>query len=117
MITSSPLLHVSPAQGSPAIPWANLARTADLQRRHGACSPTEDTGGALQMLMAELIKGRQGVRPAEPLPVESQEGRRSWLIEAWTFPDFHVVEIATARLDSAHESWSTKFEFVPVALR
>lgn len=119
MVKTSPITSRQPAtaQTSPAIPWANLARATDLHHRHRTSGNFGDQGDAMQALMQELTKCNRGVKPEKPLPVTSRDGHRSWILEGWALPGFFVVEIASARMGSACEGWTTRYEFIPMVLR
>jgi len=118
MITSSPLIWIPMSQVSPPSTWADLARAIERRRRHRAAG--EVPAGqehVMQALMEALVRGLEGVRPEEPLEVQSGGAGRSFLVEAWTFPGFHVVQIASKGVGSAQDEWTTRHEFVPLALR
>lgn len=120
MVNSSPVLAKKRSTGriSPATSWADIARAVNRNRRHRAAAGGKpaDWDYALQAVMAELVRGRTGVKPEEPLPVEPKDGRRSWLVEAWTFPGFHVLEIASTKAGDVSEEWESRYEFLPLAL-
>lgn len=120
MLKSSPVLAKTRSTGriSPATSWADIARAVNRNRRHRAAAGGKpaDWDYALQALMAELVRGRTGVKPEVPLPVEPKDGRRSWLVEAWTFNGFQVLEIASAKVGAACEDWETRYEYLALGL-
>ena len=123
MLNSSPVLAKKRSTGriSPATSWADIARAVNRNRRHRAVAEGKpaDWDYALQAVMAELVRGRTGVKPEDPLPLERQrDGRQSWMVQVWDFDTgFFVLEIASTTVDAAQEKWTTRYEFIPMALR
>ncbi len=122
MIKSSPVLATKPSTGqmSPATSWADIAMAREVHRRPHRAAEEASTAGQdsmLQALMRELTRGKPGIRPEEPLRVVSEEALQSWILEAWTFEGFHVVKVASARAGASCEGRTTRYEFIPMALR
>lgn len=118
MVKSSIVLSrkASLGQVPPGAPWLKVARTMDHERYQASGEKMPDQDHALQAVMAELVRGRTGVKPEEPLEVQSSNGRRSFLVLAWTFPGFHVLEIASTKAGDVIEAWESRYEFLPLAL-
>ena len=122
MVSTSPITSRQPFtdHSSPAVPWPDIVKALDRNRRHRAAdgaSASQDE--ALQMVMAELVRGRPGIKPEEPLAVEAPGGcQRAWLTCAWAFDDgFFVVEVTQARPGSPSALGRTRYEFVPMGRR
>jgi len=69
---------------------------------------------ALQVVMAELVKGRPSVKPMVPLRMDSEDGLPTWLMEAWVFDNFHIIAVSKYRHGSPKGGLETRLEYVPI---
>jgi len=113
MLHSSKLFK-APNQRLSHAAWKDIARAlGSYSDQEAVMNAFVQQSEALQILMAELVKGKAGVRPDEPLSLESEDGVPTWLMEAWVFDGFRIIAVSKHRQGSPKGGIESRLEYIP----